>query len=48
MHALRGETYERIAQSEIFRDLDLETMATLALRRDQTEAVREFRRRMRP
>jgi Uma2 family endonuclease len=44
VHALRDGAYERIARSEIFADLDLATMAILATRRDQTAAVREFRR----
>jgi Uma2 family endonuclease len=44
VHALRGDAYERIAESEILPGLDLAAVATLATRRDQTGAVREFRR----
>jgi Uma2 family endonuclease len=44
VHCLRGDAYERIARSEILPDLDLPAIAVLATRRDQTGAVREFRR----
>jgi Uma2 family endonuclease len=47
VHALRGESYERVARSEVFPELDLSTMATLATRKDQTGAVREFRQSLR-
>jgi Uma2 family endonuclease len=47
VHALRGDAYERIARSEILPDLDLPAIAVLATRRDQTGAVREFRRSLR-
>jgi Uma2 family endonuclease len=48
IHALRGDAYERLARSEIMPDLDLPAVALLATRRDQTAAVREFRRSLRP
>jgi Uma2 family endonuclease len=48
IHALRGDAYERIVRSEIMPDLDLPAVAILATRRDQTGAVREFRRSLRP
>jgi Uma2 family endonuclease len=47
VHALKGDAYEPIAASEILQDLDLVAVATLATRRDQTGAVREFRRSLR-
>jgi Uma2 family endonuclease len=43
VHALRGEGHERIGRSEMMPELDLGVLATLAKRRDQTGAVREFR-----
>ena len=48
IHALRGDAYELVARSEVLPDLDLATLALLATRRDQTGAVREFRKSLRP
>ena len=47
VHALKGDAYQGIAASEILPDLDLGLVATLATRRDQTGAVREFRKSLR-
>jgi Uma2 family endonuclease len=47
VHALRGDTYERAAASLIFPDIELAAIAALATSRDQTDAVRQFRKTLR-
>ncbi len=47
VHAVRGGDYERFVKSEVFADLDLVAVATLATSEDQTRAVREFRASLR-
>jgi Uma2 family endonuclease len=47
VNALRGDAYERIASSEVFPDIDLATVAALATSRDQTGAVRQYRKALR-
>ena len=48
VHALRGDGYERIARSDVLPNVDVEMIARLATSEDQTAAVREFRRSLRP
>lgn len=44
---LRGDAYERAARSELLPDLDLDAIAKLVTRADQTTAVREYRASLR-
>ncbi|HEX4447878.1 MAG TPA: Uma2 family endonuclease [Polyangiaceae bacterium] len=47
VHALRDDAYERVDRSPPFPEIELAAVATLAMQRDQTAAVREFRRSLR-
>jgi Uma2 family endonuclease len=47
VHVLVGEAYERAAASIVFPDIDLAAIADLATSRDQTDAVRQFRKALR-
>ena len=47
VHALEGERYSTRARSALFPDLDLDLVAELAGRADQTQAVRALRARLR-
>ncbi|MDH3600499.1 MAG: Uma2 family endonuclease [Candidatus Tectomicrobia bacterium] len=47
VYRLQGETYERIAVSDLLPDLDLTVLAVHAIRPDPLEALIEYRRRVR-
>jgi Uma2 family endonuclease len=47
VNALRGDTYERVARSDVLPGIDLAMIAALATRSDQSAAVREFRATLR-
>jgi Uma2 family endonuclease len=44
LYCLRGNSYERVSQSEILPDLDIELLSRCLLMTSRVEAVREFRR----
>lgn len=43
VHALRGETYEAIAHSEILRGIDLAQLVSFLDRRTTSQAIRDYR-----
>ncbi len=44
LYCLRGDSYERVSQSEIVPDLDIELLSKCVLMTSNVEATREFRR----